>query len=469
MLMPRGGRWWRLAASFLLLTVGIAVAIAFNWWIAAAVVGLGLLVMQFPMRLYAAMLLLVSAATFVNNEGGHMTRDLSIVTLLAAYALLCLMASSAARVWAMPLSRLTIATLLLAATTALSFVHGVLGHYSMRYAGLELIALAAVCSSWIVGGLHIEPRQLRTAYWLFVPVALSHVGLGFYAYAVYHIRTGGIYFTPVPGMVALIFLNLLLHDPTPRWKLLRIFLLGLFLTHTMISFARGYWLGLLVGIPLSCVLYVRRGPGTRERLARTGGVFAPLLVFVALGAVVFGIWFGFGDMATLLNTRLFSSFGIQHTSETASNIERLVEYRAAWLAVLSSPMIGRGLGYEVVIRQPFYLVTTSQWFIHEMYIWILLKQGIIGLIALLAVLWAALRLSVSNAMRLEGEAAGWSAGVAACTLYLAIIGLTHYPFAQVNCSLLMAFLWGIMLSLSRPARLWFTWRGSVAAPLPHAG
>ncbi len=467
--MPRGESWWRLAAWFLLLTIGIAVALAFNWWIAVAVVGLGLLVIQCPMRLYAAMLLLVSAATFVNNEGGHLTRDLAVVTLLAAYALLCLLASSAARIWAMPFSQLTVATLLLAATTTLSFAHGFLGHYSMRYAGLELIALAAVCSSWIVGGLRLEPRQLRTAYWLFVPVALGHVGLGLYAYAVYHIRTGGIYFTPVPGMVALLFLNLLLHHRAPRWRLLRVFLLGLFLTHTIISFARGYWLGLLAVIPLSCLLSVRRGSGVRERLVHVGGVFAQLLVVVALGAVAFGFWCGGGDVASMLNTHRLASFGTQHTSETASNIERLVEYRAAWLAILSSPMVGKGLGYEVVIRQPFYLVTTSQWFIHEMYLWIWLKQGIIGLIALLAVLWAALRLSVSNAMRLEGEAAGWSAGVAACTLYLAIIGLTHYPFAQVNCSLLIAFLWGIMLSFNRPDRLWITWRGSAAGPLPHTG
>ena len=82
-------------------------------------------------------------------------------------------------------------------------------------------------------------------------------------------RTAGVFFTPVPGIIAMLPLNHALRSRNPTtafaWTLAS---LVLFL-HQFLSFTRGYWLGCMAGILASLLIYLigRRASG-RDDAAR---------------------------------------------------------------------------------------------------------------------------------------------------------------------------------------------------------
>ena len=282
--------------------------------------------------------------------------------------------------------------------------------------------------------------------------------LAIYSYAINKVRTGGIFFTPVTGMMALLTLSLALFAKGARPRGWMILLTCLFLVHQLISFARGYWFGLLAALPYLFVVYIRRGEGMRTRIKKVGFALAWVALLVGVGVVVLSVWFGWTDIASLLLTRVASSVGTEASSQTASNIERLVEYRASLRSIASSPLVGHGLGYTLQIHQPIFNVITTQWFVHQTYLWLLLKEGVLGLTAYLLVLVAAVRAGTIGALRSEGAVAGWCAASAACTIYLAGIGLTNFSLVQVNSTFLLGLLWGLSLSLTHVPGYLIRWR-----------
>ena len=339
---------------------------------------------------------------------------------------------------------------------------------SLRYLGLELLPLMGLTTALMLGGLRADRSTLRLAFGVFVLMGLGHMALGLYSYMTSGMRQGGIYFTPVPGLLALLTFNLLLRSRSRRGSIGLALLTGVFALHQIISLTRGYWLGLAAGLLLSGLLYAGRGPGARQRWRRLAATAGWMSACLAVGSVAVASTFGWGDVWTLLGTRLASSTGTKLTSESASNVARMIEWFTVVRHIQVAPWFGHGLGYSLHVRYPFYSVASTQWFVHEMYLWIWLKQGIVGLLALLFVLYQGVRLGVRGARRLaDGDEAGWCAGAAAGTLYIAVLGLTNYPLAQVNSTFLLAFLWGIALALQGPVRSAIVWRRPGARPLAN--
>ena len=88
---------------------------------------------------------------------------------------------------------------------------------------------------------------------------------GFYDFAVtQHAHTKNSYTLAVPGMVALLFVNLALRSRTRLavlgWSALS---LPLFFEQ-FITFGRGLWTGCLAGIAVSAVIFGGFGPGSSE-------------------------------------------------------------------------------------------------------------------------------------------------------------------------------------------------------------
>jgi len=456
--LARPGTPIRLMAVLVVLALAVAMLTLSNWIIAVAVLLLGLGAIARPMEPFPGLVLVAAAATFVNDEGGHLTRELSAVTAMLIYALVALAAAAAAGTWRLPRTKLTLALGFLAITTAMAAVLGLALGNSVRFLGLELMPMLALYFALLVGGIRVSERDVKLALVLFVVVGLAHFGLGIYSYAINKVRTGGIFFTPVTGMMALLTLSLALFAKGARPRGWMILLTCLFLVHQLISFARGYWFGLLAALPYLFVVYIRRGEGMRTRIKKVGFALAWVALLVGVGVVVLSVWFGWTDIASLLLTRVASSVGTEASSQTASNIERLVEYRASLRSIASSPLVGHGLGYTLQIHQPIFNVITTQWFVHQTYLWLLLKEGVLGLTAYLLVLVAAVRAGTIGALRSEGAVAGWCAASAACTIYLAGIGLTNFSLVQVNSTFLLGLLWGLSLSLTHVPGYLIRWR-----------
>jgi|YNPMSStandDraft_2_1061718.scaffolds.fasta_scaffold01532_7 O-antigen ligase len=161
----------------------------------------------------------------------------------------------------------------------------------------------------------------------------------------------------------------------------KVFFVGLlivFLFAILFSFTRGLYLGMGVGL---LVVMLCTGAAQTLRLV--------VVSAVALGAVV----------AVLLLFDLTSDFLVNQTinrgTEVAGGIdvssaERILEVVAVLEAFPKHPIFGEGIGGTILVYRFTDLVgkagMTDWWFIHNNYFQTLHKQGLVGLIALLA-LW----------------------------------------------------------------------------------
>lgn len=444
----------------LVLLLALASGILIHMAVGVAMVVIGLLLLARPLDPVVALVVATAAASFVNNEGGHLTRDFAVVSLLGTYALICFAAWMLSGRWLLPRGRLVLAILALFLMVVLGTVRGVLAGNSARYLGLELLPLLSLGLAIAIGGLRLTKTQMSWSLVILCLTGLAHVGLAMVSYAVNQIRTGGLSFTPFPALAALLTFNLLLREERPGRRVLLFLVTGLFLMHQVVSFTRGYWLGLLVAIPYSCFLYAGLRDGARARWMRIARTFATIAIVVCVSTLAVSFVFGWSNLPALLVTRFASSVGTEQSSETASNVARLIEYWSAIQHIARSPWLGYGLGFTMHTREAIFGTVTSQWFIHQNYLYIWLKLGVVGLLAFVMTLWEAFwngtRLATSRGS--DGTDAAWGAAAAGGTIHMAVVALTNFNLAQVNGTVFLAFLWGVSLARTTPERTRFVWR-----------
>lgn len=438
--------------------------------------GLGLatvlaLVMLRPFEPIMALGAVAAVASFANNEGGHLTRDLSVLSVVIVYALISLAIARARSRWRSPGGPLTVALLAFLVWTIVCAARGMLAGHAWRYTGLELSAMLTMGFAWLAGGLRLDAVDLRPARTILILTGLVHVGIGVWSYVVNHIRTGGIWFIPLPGMLAVLALAFALHARGGRARFGWTLLMGVFLLHQTISFSRGYWIGLIAALPWTAYAYAGHGAGSAARWRRTGSVALLAFSLATLTTVAMSLTFGWTNLPKMIATRFNSSFSTRNSSESASNIERLVEYAATVRLIREHPVFGLGMGYEMRSRNPVFHVVTRQWYVHQTYLWVWLKQGFVGLVLLLVLLWQAFRLGARGARSPDNEQAAWGLTAAGATLYLSVVDMTTFHLAQVNATTLQSLLWGFALALSRPPHWRLVWRAElvpIEGALPQA-
>jgi hypothetical protein len=460
----------RAVAILAVLGLGLVAGWLTNWTAAAAILGVGLVVIARPFDLFVSALLVAGAAAFAEYGDPHIRRDLVILTALTSYALFSFLASVLAGRWTMPVSNLGDALVGLTAMTAIAGAHGVLAHHSMHFIFLETFPLLSLLLALAVGGVRLRAGELRIAEWTLVVVALASAGIGYWYFATTGTRTQGLPFSPVPGFVAVIVLTLTLFERSPRPRLVPVLVFCLLIGHQVISFTRGYWFALLAAVPFACLLYVRGGQGAGARLAKLGRTLGLAALVMLLMLLIASSTVGFSETISLIGGRFTSSFETKNTPETVSNIVRLVELRTAMKLILAQPWLGYGHGFTLLVRQFFHPMTGSQWFLHESYLMIWIKQGILGLAAFLWVLVTATRTGFKGLRHEDPQVAGWCAAGAAGTVFAAVLGLTNYYFFMVTQSFLLALVWGIALSFERPGKRRFVWRRDAGGRAgPRAG
>lgn len=461
---PAGLRIQGVAIGGVLL-LGLATGLLVSGWAGAAILALGLVVIARPFDLFVSLVLLAGAATFARYGDPNIQLDLMVVTALTLYALASLFLTILTGRWRMPASNLSNALVALGITSALAGAQGVLAHHSIRFIFLEMFPLLALLFALAAGGIRVRGADLRFAGGTILAVGLVSAAIGYLHYAGTGMRTQGLPFSPVPGFVAVVVITRMLFDPSPRPRLLPSLLFCALIGHQILTFTRGFWIALLVAVPFAFALYVRRGAGVGVRwgkVIRTLGILAVVLLVMA---TVTTSMVGWTDVFEMLGERFASSFETKNTPETVSNIVRLVELRTTMKAILLDPWLGYGHGATLIVRQFFHPMTGPQWWVHQSYVMIWFKQGILGLAALLWVVFAATREGVRGARNADPRVAGWGAASAAGTVFVAVIGLTNYNFFMVTLSFMIALVWGITLSLARPGHHRFVWRvGSPRRP-----
>lgn len=458
---PRAGRTGaRAVAIGAAFVVALVAGLASSWWVGAAVLGFGLVLAAKPFDPFVAVLLLAGVAAFARYGDPNIQKDLLVTSALTLYALASLLAAALTRRWTLPQSPFADALLALAATSALAGLHGVLARHSIRFVFLELFPIFALMFALVVGGLRVRPADLTAAKWVLVVVALASAAIGYQYYATTGMRTQGLPFSPVPGFIAIVVLTLMLFEPSPRPRFWPVVVFCVLIGHQVITFTRGFWLGLLIAVPVAVALYVRRGEGVGRRWGKVVATLGLVALVLVPMAIVASTMVGWSEIMEMLGSRFASSFETKNTPETVSNIVRLVELRTTMSFITAQPWIGYGHGATLIVRQFFHPMTGPQWWVHQSYVMIWFKQGILGLLALVWVLVAATRAGAAGVRHEDPRVAGWFAASAACTVFVAVLGLTNYYFFMVTLSFLLALVWGVTIAFSRRSRRRFVWRSA---------
>jgi O-antigen ligase len=444
--------WWVLAA------IVVAAGLISNWVIAAGLMLAILSQLVRPLDFLQAFLVVVAGASFIQYDAGHLTFELSILTIAILIMLFTYVVSNRTRIFALARTGLTVPLVVYLSLSLANFVRGLLVGNSAKFAALQLFPVLALASCLLVANIVDPRRNLVLAVWGLLVIAFANAFLGLGFFALYKIRTAGVYFTPVPGMIAMLAVNLALRSKRPLravgWTLLS---LPLFL-HQLVSFTRGYWVGCLAGILVSVLLYSGIGQGTATRWRRAGLVLG-MLAGTGLAAILaMAVMLGLGHFLELAGNRFESITGTEFTSTTASNVSRLVEYATAVKYIGNAPWFGYGLGSTIVNREPISFRLIEQAYVHQFYLLVWIEQGLVGLISFLWMIWAATALGVRESRRCQHDwSSAWLAATAASTVFLAVLCLTNFHYGQVNPTFPLALMWGAAMAMSHKGFVHFRW------------
>jgi len=442
----------------------IVVGMITNWWIAAGLLVVVLRHVAQPFDFLASYLLVTIAAAFIRYEGGQLTVELSLLSGLILFMLASYAVSQPGRLLTLPRTKLLLPLLVYVGLSIANYFRGVLVGQPAKYATLELLPVLALATAPLVAnGLDLR-RHMRPLAAGLLALGLASSAVGYVFFALYHTRSAGIAFTPVPGMAAMMAINLALRSrrllPSFGWTVVAVPLL----VHQFISFTRGIWLGCIAGL-LTCVLvYAWRGDRAGLRLGRVALVCGSLLGLSLAGALALGLVLGQTDFLALAGSRFGSIGGAEFTHQNASKVVRFAEYATVISHIVASPWLGHGLGYTFSFREPISFTIIEQWYSHEIYLFIWLKQGAVGLAAFVWMLLTAIVIGVRGSRRHDDPwESAWLATSAAATILVAVTDLSNFQMAGVHVTFPLALLWGGSMAIGREGLIRFRWADPAAA------
>jgi len=462
--LPHWG-WW-----LALLSV-VAVLILDGWPAATALFALLLIQRVRPFDFLTAFLVVTAAASIVNYSAGHLTAELSMASTALVYMLYCYLLQHRRAAISFPDTDLTRPMMLYAGLSLFNFARGLMSGNSPRYAGLEVLAMLSLGTMFLAANLRMTRRVIAVCAAAMFVIGVVHCVLGLYAYAVIGRRTGSIFFQPASGIIAAFGLPFVLRENDRRKRVMFLAsLLPMFL-HQFVSFTRGYWMAMIGTMVYSVWAYAGRGPGAGARWRRGGTMLGLLAGIGIVGILVFAVAFGFGNIFAAAGERFASAGSTEVTFESTSNIVRLGEYMHVLGDVFKNPIFGYGLGYSFVVEDPISSVRAEHWFVHQNYLLVWLKQGLIGLALFVWMLVGAFMTGYKARNLPDPYQAAWCAGGSAVALWLLIYCNVHFPLAEVNSTFLVGLIFGGMMAIA--ARGWtrIHWRAPhlTAAPLRGEG
>ncbi|HET9952521.1 MAG TPA: O-antigen ligase family protein [Candidatus Eisenbacteria bacterium] len=423
-----------------LLYLGLATG---AWWPPLLLGGVVALAAWSILDIRATFVVAVLLATFVDYNTGILTLELSIVFSWIAWTALLLYWRSAWKGWVLPPGEMLPGLAVWFAACAFGAAVGLLRGNPVRNLGLELAA--ALWPAMGLGMMQVLGRRSAIYAGLgLVAIGLIHTGFGLTMLQVYHQRLGGIYFTTVTGIAAVMLWTAALLAPRRGIRFVCLLAMIPMLTHLLFSFTRGYWLGALAGLAAATILAWRNLGRFEPAIRARRLLLLPSLLAIAAATLGLSLlYFGGGNLLDAVGGRFSSSFSTEVSGETLSNVIRLAEYDTAIGAAMRSPIIGNGLGYAIVTREPILGTLKEQWYVHNYYLLLWLKMGIVGLAAFAFLLWRQLR----AAKRTADRDSSWLARAAAITamavtIQVLVILLTNYSLADVTTAYVFAYVWG---------------------------
>jgi O-antigen ligase len=206
------------------------------------------------------------------------------------------------------------------------------------------------------------------------------------------------------------------------------------------------------------ILIFAVGTSSGGRWRRSALLAGTLIGTGAAGAVTLAVLYGQADILQQAGGRFASIGSTELAIETYSNVVRLIEYEAVAEHILKSPWLGHGLGFTFVVINPQLGTPTPQWWVHQNYLLVWLKQGVIGLALFIWMLWTAFWLGARHARRREDPfESGWLAATAASTAFMAVFSMADFPFDSAESMFFLALLWGGSMAMAGRGFLRLRW------------
>ncbi len=455
-----GYAWWLMLASV------IAAGFIIHWGIAAGLTVLFLTQVARPLDFIVSYLVVVTGASFVLNEGevGRMTVQLSLLSCAIVVMLVCYAVSMRGRALSLPQTALTVPWCGYLLWSLVNTLQGFQSGSLAKYVGLELIAILALGSGLLVANAFEARRDLRFATVALIVIGFGPAVWGFSVFSTIHFHLIGFYSMAIPGMVGVMLVNLALRAKTPVGALGCTALSLPLFVHQVVTFGRGLWTGCLAGLALSLLVFAGFGRGAGVRWGRVGLVIAMLVGFGLVGTLQIAPLLGQSDILENIVVRASSIGGTEEGIETRSNVIRLWEYANVLKHIRESPLVGNGVGFTFSVRDPFSGELADQHGVHQNFLLVWVKQGLIGLALFVWMLWIAIAVGVREAIRrTDPLESSWFATTAAATIFLVVFSLSNMPFTRVNEAFFVAMLWGGAMGMTRKGRVQLRW-GRSAPP-----
>jgi O-antigen ligase len=389
---------------------------------------------------------LVLLASFVDTQGGSLWIQLMVVYGWLGWCALLTVWRGAWRPWRTLPRRTRTAILVWTAICLLGGAIGWLVGNDKRYLMLELVGALWPAAIFLITQAS-DRRGLLYAGIALVLISLAHTAFGLTWFKIAHSRLGGVYFTTVPGFTVVGLWTVALLAPRPRWRWIALVLMVPLLTHQFFSFTRGYWLGILAGMAVATIIVWRQPGGVSGLSPRaTLSVLGGLAAMVALTFAISTLFFGKEDVLQWAGRRFQSSFSVESGGETGSNIMRLAEYSLAIDAARESPWVGRGWGFLIVDQDPFTGRRFEQGVIHNYYVFLWLKLGVLGLLAFGWFVWRMLSEGLRWGKReREWMPRAWLIAAVSMLVQALVICLSNYSLNDFCTGIYLAFVWGVAL------------------------
>jgi len=449
-------RWW------LYLVVVLAVGFTAGWGFAAAGLLALLVFLSRPFDFMMAFLVVVAGASFVTMSGANisLTVQLGLLTVGIVAMLVLYGLSNSDRLLGLSTNSLTWPLLVYTALSTVNAARGLLTGASPRYVGLEYIAVLSLATTLLVANAFRPERDLRVVIPGVILLAFGPAVRGLLV-ATENLHSVATYSMTVPGIVGVLLVNLALRSKTLMRAMGLIALAIPLFLHQLVTFGRGLWTGCLAGISISVLIYCGFGRGSGPRWKRAGQIVLILVGLGGVGGVETAVALGKGDLIRQAGVRLASVASTGESYETHSTIVRLWEYSIVANFIRKNPVFGYGGGFSFPVHQPWARTTKTQWVVHQNFLFIWLKQGLIGLAVFLWMIWTAVMMGIREARRRSDPwESAWCATMAGGTLFLAVFSLSNFPFEEVSGMFLLALLWGVTMAIHGSKVLQFRWSAS---------
>ena len=235
------------------------------------------------------------------------------------------------------------------------------------------------------------------------------------------------------GLVTLLFL-LYAHRWMGRSVLTGLFLL--FSASIVIAQSRAVWVSFLLGV---AVIFFFVDKKRRFQIALFG--VAGLTAVVAIGTVIFDNFF------TVIVAGITDRFFSLRTAATKdlSLINRFIEMQAAWSSIRENPIVGHGFGVPIKYYSLVYEATRVNSYVHNGYVGVLYRHGLIGFLLLFSFyfgsLWAFVRMAFNRTINQFDRLIAIAA--VACLAAEALVGNSANPYAVSDSTFIIGAIAGV--------------------------